>query len=177
MLTMDASSVVTMQPTGSWLDWVILAGLMVSILLGAWRGLVLEVMALTGWVVAYVASQTLGEEVSRRVPVGEVGSPVNVLAGMVIAFVLAWLAWSVLSWLVGRAVRASLLSTPDRVLGAGFGCVRGLIVAMILCVGISMTPLASAEVWQASHGVMWLQAGLLVIKPVLPPVVLSYLPA
>ena len=74
-------------------------------------------------------------------------------------------------------VTASVLSAPDRVLGAGFGCVRGLVVAMILCVVGSMTPLSKAAVWQSSQGIVWLQAGLLAIKPVLPPQVLSYLPA
>ena len=129
---MDASTLPTLSVAGSWLDWLIVAGLLLSVFVGAWRGLVIEVMALMGWVVAYVASQALGGEVSRQLPVGEPGSPVNVLAGMVVAFVLAWMVWALLSWLVGRAVRASVLSTPDRVLGAGFGCVRGLVVAMIL---------------------------------------------
>ena len=174
---MDASTLPTLSVAGSWLDWLIVAGLLLSVFVGAWRGLVIEVMALMGWVVAYVASQALGGEVSRQLPVGEPGSPVNVLAGMVVAFVLAWMVWALLSWLVGRAVRASVLSTPDRVLGAGFGCVRGLVVAMILCVVVSMTPLAKAAVWQSSQGVLWLQAGLLAIRPVLPPQVLSYLPA
>ena len=174
---MDAATTNAVLPASSWLDWAILGGLLLSVGLGAWRGLVIEVMALLGWVVAYVASQTLGGTVSLHLPVGELGSPVNVIAGMVVAFILAWIVWALLSWLVGRLVRASVLSTPDRVLGAGFGLLRGLLVALILCVGLSMTPVSRTETWQASQGVVYLQAGLGALRPVLPPEVLAYLPA
>jgi membrane protein required for colicin V production len=174
---MDVNAAAPLTSSVSWLDWLILIGLLASLGLGAWRGLVTEVMALAGWLVAYTASQTLGDDVSLHLPVGELGSTLNVIAGMVVAFVLAWVAWAFLSWVVGRMVRASVLSAPDRVLGAGFGAVRGLVVAMILCVLFSMTPVRDTELWQQSHGVAWLQATVLTIKPVLPDEVLAYLPA
>lgn len=162
--------------TGSWLDWVLLGGLVLSVLVGAWRGLVIEVLALLGWLVAYLAARLLGPDVAAYLPIGEAGSMLNAVAGMVVAFVLAWISWSVLSWAVGRLIRASVLSAPDRVLGAGFGLLRGLVVALLLCVLVSMTPLAKVDVWQASVGVAWLQTALAEMRPMLPPELLPYLP-
>ena len=40
----------------SWLDYVVLAVFVISIAWGVWRGLVREVMALVGWVIAFLAA-------------------------------------------------------------------------------------------------------------------------
>ena len=37
----------------AWVDLVLLAVLAISVLLGLWRGLIYELMAILGWVVAY----------------------------------------------------------------------------------------------------------------------------
>ncbi|TXJ07919.1 MAG: CvpA family protein, partial [Alicycliphilus sp.] len=37
------------------LDWVFLTVLAASLLIGAWRGLVFELLSLAGWVVAFFA--------------------------------------------------------------------------------------------------------------------------
>ncbi|NBD21797.1 CvpA family protein [Aquabacterium fontiphilum] len=170
-------STATLLPAGgSWLDWVLLGSLVFSVLVGAWRGLVTEVLALLGWVVAYLAARLFGDTVAAFLPIGEAGSMLNAVAGMVVAFVLAWVSWSALTWLVSRLVRASVLSAPDRVLGAGFGLLRGLVMALLVCVLVSMTPLARLDVWQASVGVAWLQAALVEMRPMLPPEVLPFLP-
>ena len=39
----------------TWLDYVVIAVLVVSIAWGAWRGLVHEVFSLTGWIMAFLA--------------------------------------------------------------------------------------------------------------------------
>ena len=39
------------------LDWIFVALLLASMLMGAWRGLVYEVLSLAGWVVAFLVAQ------------------------------------------------------------------------------------------------------------------------
>ena len=41
------------------LDWVLLAVLLVSLLLGLWRGLVYEVLSVVSWIAAFVLAQWL----------------------------------------------------------------------------------------------------------------------
>ena len=43
-------------------DWVLLGALLLSVLLGLWRGLVYEVLSLAGWVVAFVLAQAFADE-------------------------------------------------------------------------------------------------------------------
>ena len=42
----------------TWLDGALLAVLLVSALVGLWRGLVYEVLSVAGWVLAFVLAQT-----------------------------------------------------------------------------------------------------------------------
>jgi membrane protein required for colicin V production len=162
-------------------DWTLVdlalgLGLGLSVLVGAWRGLVTEMLALFGWGVAYFSAQWFGPQAALHVPVGESGSRVNVLAGMMVVFVTAWLAWALLSWGVRAMVRASGLSGADRLLGAAFGLIRGVLVALVLYTLVSMTPMTRWGPWQASHAVPWLQVLMQGLKPVLPEDVSRYLP-
>lgn len=160
----------------SLIDLILMVGLGLSVLVGAWRGLIREVFSLAGWGVAYFSAQWFGPGVAQWVPVGEAGSRANVLAGMVVVFVLVWLSWALLSWAVTQMVRASILSGPDRLMGAVFGFGRGLLVALVIVTVVSMTPVAKWAPWQQSRGVAWLQAVLDGLRPLLPDEVLQFLP-
>lgn len=163
--------------TWSIVDLALMVGLLLSMLVGLWRGLVKEVLSLIGWVVAYFMAQWFGAQAGASLPVGEVGSRVNVLAGMMVVFLATWLGWAVLSWAICQIVQAAGLSGADRVLGAGFGLLRGGVVALVLFSLASMTPIVEWEAWRASRGVPWLHMGLDMSRPLLPPEVVKFLPA
>lgn len=172
----DAQLSTALPPGWTLVDLALGLGLALSVLVGAWRGLVTEMLALFGWGVSYFAAQWFGPEAGLHVPVGESGSRVNVLAGMMVVFVAAWLAWALLSWGVRAMVRASGLSGADRLLGAAFGLIRGVLVALVLYTLVSMTPMTRWEPWQASHAVPWLQVLMQGLRPVLPDDFSRYLP-
>ena len=44
------------------LDWIFVALLLASMLMGAWRGLVYEFLSLAGWVVAFVVAQWFAQQ-------------------------------------------------------------------------------------------------------------------
>lgn len=157
-------------------DVALALGLFLSVIVGAWRGFATEVLALLGWAVAYFAAQWYGPAGAELVPVGESGSRLNLIAGMLVVFVLAWLVWALISWAVAQMIKGSVLSGPDRVLGAGFGLLRGLLVALIVCTVVSMTPVREWAPWHASRGVAGLQILLAGIRPVLPEQVVKFLP-
>ena len=51
-----------------------------------------------------------------------------------LAFVCAWLAWALVSWGISQLIQASGLGGSDRLLGAVFGLVRGLLAALVIFV-------------------------------------------
>lgn len=163
---------------GTWslIDLILMIGLGLSMIVGIWRGFLKEVMALMGWAVAYFMAQWFGPQGAAMVPVGEPGSKMNLVAGMVVVFVLTWLCWALLSWAVTQVVRESGLGGADRLLGGVFGLARGVLVALVIVTVASMTPLIGWEPWQTSRGVAWLQILLEGLRPVLPEQVIEYLP-
>jgi membrane protein required for colicin V production len=172
---MDPVSAAPVQ-AASLLDLVLGLGLLVSVVLGAWRGLLTEVLALAGWGVSYVSAQAFGPAAGLHVPIGEPGTRFNVLAGMLVMFVLTWLAWAMLAWLLKQFLQASGLGGTDRLLGAMFGFLRGLLVILVLVTLVGMTPLREWGPWQASKGVHVAMSVLDFIRPLLPDPVVQFLP-
>lgn len=52
------------------LDWFFLAVLGLSLCLGAWRGLVYELLSLAGWVLAFWAAQWWAADAGALLPLG-----------------------------------------------------------------------------------------------------------
>ena len=165
------------MPTLSWVDWTLLAVLSLSVLIGLWRGFVLEVLSLAGWVVAYFAAQWLAPNWAPRLPIGEPQSAANFAAAFALAFIATLVVWGLASRLVRMLVNATPLRGIDRVLGAAFGALRGLVMLLAVATVVALTPAAKSPMWHGSVGARWLADGLHQLKPWLPPDIASFLPA
>jgi membrane protein required for colicin V production len=162
-------------PNLGWVDWGLIALLALSVTVGLWRGLVFEVMSLLGWVVAYVAAQTLAPQVAPQLPVGTPGSALNLGAAFAATFVVVLFVWTLLARLVRLLLHATPLTIIDRFFGAGFGLLRGAVLLLVLATVVSFTPAARSPAWQASQGAAWLGAVLQGLKPVLPEAVARHI--
>ena len=117
--------------TIGWVDWVLLAVLLASIVVGLVRGLVFEVLSLLGWVAAYIAAQMFSAQVAPHLPIGAPGSALNQGASFAVTFLLALVVWMLLARLVRLIVHATPLTLIDRTLGrrvrpgAGAGLAAG----------------------------------------------------
>jgi membrane protein required for colicin V production len=151
-----------------WVDIALLTLLLVSVVLGIIRGLVFEVLALAGWVVAFFAAQWITPLWSAAVPIGTPDSAVNHVATFAIVFIATLFIWGLLAWLIKKLVHASALSLLDRLMGAAFGLVRGVLVALVVALLVTWTPLARSEPWRESHGAELLQQMLQGLKPLMP---------
>ena len=139
-----------------------------SLLLGAWRGLVYEVLSVLGWAVSFYAAQWFAPEVAQMLPWPTASEPVRYAAAFVLVFVIALFVAGLLAAMVKKLVDAIGLRPVDRTLGAAFGVLRGLILLLAATVVIEMTALKSSDWWLASSGAQMLTAGLAGIKPMLP---------
>lgn len=156
-------------------DWILLAVLVFSLALGAWRGLVYEVLSVLGWVVAFFVAQWFAPEVAARLPIQSASNPVRYAAAFVLIFIAAVFAAGLLAFLLKKLVEAIGLRPVDRVMGAGFGLLRGLILLLAATVVIDMTGLKTTEWWRESTGAGMLTATLEGLKPVLPEKFAKYL--
>ena len=158
------------------LDWVFVAVLAVSLALGAWRGLVYEVLSVISWIAAFVVAQWLAPEAAAWLPMGASAEPIRYAAGFVVVFIAVVFAGALLAWVTKKLVEAVGLRPVDRTLGAAFGLVRGAVLLMALAVVVNMTPLKGGEWWTESKGAGVALAALKGLKPVLPERFGQYLP-
>ena len=161
----------------NWVDIALLGLLAVSVLLGAWRGLVFELMTLAGWLVAYAASPYVEPFIERFLPVDTVGTSLVHALGLVLAFVVVLLVWGLVAKLIRALIHATPLSIIDRLGGAAFGALRAVLLAMLAAVLVGMTPAAQSRPWTESQIVPWLQAALTQVKPLLPEALHDFIPA
>jgi membrane protein required for colicin V production len=164
------------MPELVWIDWMFIAILALSIVVGLWRGLVLEVLSLLGWLAAYVAGQWFAPVAAPHVPIGRTGSALNHAAAFALVFIVTLIVWALLARLLRFVIHATPRGPVDRVLGATFGLARALIVMLAITTVVMWTSLAQSQAWRASQGAVWLNGALRGIKPVLPPQIAEHLP-
>lgn len=159
------------------IDWILLGVLLLSAGVGLWRGLVFELMSLFGWLVAYVVAQAYSPEVGQHLPIGAPGSAMHQAAAFFFTFVGALVCWALLSRLVRMVIQATPLTAIDRLLGAGFGLLRGVLVLLVVATLVAFTPAARSPNWTGSQGAGLLGKVLQGLKPLLPVEVSRHLPA
>ncbi|WP_092007105.1 CvpA family protein [Polaromonas sp. OV174] len=157
------------------LDWVLLGVLFFSMLLGAWRGLVYEVLSVLGWALSFYLAQWFAPQVATWLPLQSASEPVRYAAAFVLVFIAAVFAAGLLAFLVKKLIEAIGLRPVDRLLGAAFGVLRGVILVLVATVVMDMTALKSSDWWQESRGAALATATLSGLKPMLPEQFAKYL--
>ena len=165
------------MPQLPWVDCVLLTVLLLSVVVGLVRGFVFEVMSLAGWVVAWFGTPYAVRELAPRLPFGTPDSMAGWAVGYVLCFVAMLLVWALLARLVRLLLHATPLSIPDRLLGAGFGLVRGGVLLLAAATVVALTPAARSASWRHSEGARWLGIATLGLKPLLPAELARHLPA
>lgn len=159
-----------------WVDVAFATVMLLSAAVGVWRGLVFEVLSLLGWVAAYVVAQVAAPVVSQALPIGAPGSPLNHAAAFAASFIVAMIVWTIGVKLLRAVLHATPLQVVDRVLGAGFGVLRGGVILLVVATVVMLTPMAKSAAWRQSEGAGWLSSALHVLKPMLPEALGRHLP-
>ena len=157
-------------------DWILLAVLGLSFLLGIWRGIVQEVLSLVGWVAAFYVSQMYAPIAAAWLPMEGSSQMLRYAAGFVVVFVAVLVGTVLVSALIKKLISAVGLGPLDRLLGSLFGLMRGVVILLAVTVFVGMTPMRETEAWKQAQGAQWLQQFLHVLKPVLPADFGKYLP-
>jgi membrane protein required for colicin V production len=89
-------------------------------------------------------------------------------AAFVLTFIASVFAAGLLATLMRKLVSAAGLRPADRLLGALFGVLRGMVLLLAVTVAVNMTPFKGSDWWQASRGALVLTSALNALKPLLP---------
>lgn len=159
------------------LDWVVLAVLLASAVLGLWRGLVFEVLSVLSWIAAFIVAQWLAPAAAEWLGWDGAGASLRYAAGFVLVFIAALFAGGLLAWLTKKLVEAVGLRPVDRALGGLFGLVRGTVLVLVLAVVVHLAGLKDGPWWTESMTAGVATAALRGLKPVVPETFGPYLPA
>jgi membrane protein required for colicin V production len=158
----------------TWLDYGVIAVLLLSIAWGAWRGLVHEVLSLAGWIMAFLAANLLAAPLSETFP-ANMRPEFRVVGAFLLVFVATLVLVTLLTALVTKFIRVSVLQSLDRWLGALFGLMRGLVLVVAFAVVAGLTSFPATAIWKESATGYSLAQTVIQLKPWLPPALASRL--
>jgi membrane protein required for colicin V production len=147
------------------IDWIIVAILALSCVLGIWRGLMREIFSLAGWIAAVILSLRYAVTLGLHLP-GDLNWPIlrTSIAVAIIVIGCVFVA-NVLGWLVRRFIAAAKLSGTDRMLGALFGLLRAVLIIFAAVYFTSRTALAQQPAWRDAWLVPPFDAGVRWLAP------------
>ncbi len=113
------------------LDIMVLLSVGIAAVFGLMRGFLVEIFSLAAWIAGVVAVK-LFQPTAAAMLVGVVGTQGGAaLLAVAVVFGVAFLAVRFIGRGLGKSARASVLGPVDRALGLGFGGMKGLIVATL----------------------------------------------
>ncbi|WP_448509884.1 CvpA family protein [Immundisolibacter sp.] len=132
------------------IDVLFVLVLVLSLLAGAWRGLMRELLSLLSWLVAaYIAWRFHGLLMGPLE--GVIASAgARQAAALLLTFIAAVMVLALLSHLLVSVLKHSPLRGTDRALGAVFGAVRGVVLIAATVLLVEATPLQKSLWWQGS---------------------------
>lgn len=149
-------------------DYAVLGIVGVSALIGLWRGVMSEVLALVAWVAGFFAAYEWAG------PVGQafspwIGEPVlRQAAGFATVMIGVLLLFALGRWLVSLVLKAVGLGPLDRALGGLFGVARGALIVLTVVIVAGMTSLPKAPWWRQALLAPPLETAAVAVKPWLP---------
>ena len=153
----------------TYFDYFVIAVLVISLLLGLWRGIIGEIIALTAWVLAFIAAREWGEEAASMFLARITDPTVRLLVAWTLIFIAVLALMALLRLLLRSLLKALGMTITDRLLGLFFGLARGVLILLILVAAGGMTPLPQEQWWREAQCAPPLETAVLTGRPWLPP--------
>ncbi|HUI62853.1 MAG TPA: CvpA family protein [Steroidobacteraceae bacterium] len=131
-------------------DYVVIAGVVISALVGAMRGFLREAIALGTWIIALFVAWHFSDLIEPHLGGLLSGSYVKPWAARIIIVVLILLLGAAVGAIAGHFVRLSIFSGMDRFLGLLFGLLRGVVLLGVFVILAQLLRLDGERWWQHS---------------------------
>ncbi len=127
-------------------DIVILIITALSSLFGLWRGLIKEILSLLTWIAALLVARVYAESLAGLMSAMIENDDIRYVTAFALLFVAVMMAGIFLNSLISKFLTSTGLKLTDRLLGAAFGLVRGVIIVLLILFIIDM--FVSETEWQ-----------------------------
>lgn len=155
-------------------DYAVLVIIGLSIIFSVMRGMVREVLAILGWVAAFYVGRTYTDQVLPMMPVDIPSESLRVLAAFLVLFLATLLLATLLSIALSAIVRKAGLGWLNRLLGAMFGMIRGLLIVCVLVFLAGLTSVPQDERWKNAMFSAPIEALVISVLPWIPENIAKY---
>jgi len=131
-------------------DYIILAIIIVSALMGLVRGLLREAIAVITWFLAIILAWAFGAQLEPHLGGVLVGSPLRIWAARAIIFVGILLLGGAVSVILSHYVRVSMFAGMDKFLGLVFGIIRGIVIVGAFTIAVQALRMDEDDAWKRS---------------------------
>ena len=131
-------------------DYIILAIVLISAVMGLVRGLLREAIAVITWFLAIVLAWTFAPSLEPLLGGVLEGSPLRIWAARTIIFVGVLLVGGAISVIVTNFVRVSIFAAMDRFLGFILGIIRGIVIVGAFTIAVQALRMDEDPSWQRS---------------------------
>lgn len=131
--------------TSYWVDIVILVIIGLSVITGLIRGFLKELIALCVWFIAIWLAYHYYSFLDPLLQPYIQDKTARTVAGFVIILVATLLVGGLFNGILGFVLKKTGLSGTDRILGMGFGFVRGVFIVALIMVVVKLTSLPEEE--------------------------------
>lgn len=157
-------------------DYLVLAIIGISAVLGFMRGLIKEVLSLIAYVAAFIAALWWGPSVSLWLGPWVSNDLLRIVLAYGCIFILVLLLVGLVNVTLSTLIDRTGLTPADSGMGVLFGIMRGLLFVLILVGLAGHTPLVNELWWQNSALAPLAVNAIVHVKPMLPPAFTSWLP-
>lgn len=166
MLTMTTTATTSFNM----IDYIFLFIFFASILAGLVRGVIKEVVSLASWILAFFVASMFSSSLSASLLnssfmqsiISNLSNSMNASAtqpitllslgiSFILLFVVTLIIGTIIGYILTRAIESTGLGFINRLLGAGFGFLRGYLISIILMFLVELTSFASSALWTESH--------------------------
>src|SRR5262245_3546904 len=133
------------------IDYIILAIIVISAVMGLVRGLLREAIAVITWVLAIILAWSFASSLEPYLGGVLAGSPLRIWAARVIIFVFVLLLGGAIAVVLGHYVRVSMFAGMDKFLGFVFGVVRGVVIVGAFTIAVQALRMDEDPSWKRSR--------------------------
>jgi membrane protein required for colicin V production len=130
-------------------DYIVLLLVILSVLLGWWRGLVYEVLSLLSWITSYFVAKSWTDEFAPYMPAVLESEALKSAAAFIAVFITTLILCGVAAWALNKLIKSFGLDwRTDGVAGAIFGFFRGWLVVLVIVLMAGLTKLPQTPFWR-----------------------------
>ena len=131
-------------------DYLVIAAIVVSAVIGAVRGFLREVVALAAWLVALFVAWHFSDLIEPHLGGLMAGSEIRPWAARAIIVTLVLLVGMFIGKAVTHFIRLSIFAGMDRLLGFAFGVLRGVVLFGVFVILGQLLRLEGEHWWRQS---------------------------